>query len=62
MNDGTEPLVCLVIGQRLAQDVVDYPRTGKRLYRNSGQRDMVDSRSEYSLQALKLFLFRCSRH
>ena len=42
VNDGTEPLVCLVIGQRLAQDVVDYPREGKRLYRNSGQRDMVD--------------------
>ena len=42
MNDGTEPLVCLVIGQRLSQDVVDYPRKGKRLYRNSGQRDMVD--------------------
>lgn len=42
VNDGTEPLVCLVIGQRLVQDVVDYPRKGKRLYRNSGQRDMVD--------------------
>jgi uncharacterized cupin superfamily protein len=42
VNDGTEPLVCLVIGQRLAQDVVDYPRKGKRLYRNSGQRDVVD--------------------
>ena len=42
VNDGREPLVCLVIGQRLAQDVVDYPRKGKRLYRNSGQRDMVD--------------------
>ena len=42
INDGTEPLVCLVIGQRLPQDVVDYPRAGKRLYRNSGQRDMVD--------------------
>ena len=42
MNDGAEPLVCLVIGQRLSQDVVDYPRKGKRLYRNSGQRDMVD--------------------
>jgi uncharacterized cupin superfamily protein len=42
VNDGTEPLVCLVIGQRLAQDVVDYPRKGKRLYRNSGQRDMVE--------------------
>jgi uncharacterized cupin superfamily protein len=42
INDGTEPLICLVIGQRLAQDVVDYPRKGKRMYRNSGQRDMVD--------------------
>lgn len=42
VNDGTEPLVCLVIGQRLAQDVVDYPRKGKRLYRNGAQRDMVD--------------------
>lgn len=42
VNDGTESLVCLVIGQRLAQDVVDYPRKRKRLYRNSGQRDMVD--------------------
>jgi uncharacterized cupin superfamily protein len=31
-----------VIGQRLPQDVVDYPQKGKRLYRNSGQRDMVD--------------------
>jgi uncharacterized cupin superfamily protein len=42
INDGNEPLVCLVIGQRLPQDVVDYPHQGKRLYRNSGQRDMVD--------------------
>jgi uncharacterized cupin superfamily protein len=42
VNDGREPLVCLVIGQRLPQDVVDYPRKGKRMYRNSGQRDMVD--------------------
>ena len=42
INDGTEPLICLVIGQRLSQDVVDYPRKGKRLYRNSGQRDMID--------------------
>jgi uncharacterized cupin superfamily protein len=42
INDGGEPLVCLVIGQRLPQDVVDYPRAGKRMYRNSGQRDMVD--------------------
>jgi uncharacterized cupin superfamily protein len=42
INDSVEPLVCLVVGQRLAQDVVEYPRAGKRLYRNSGQREMVD--------------------
>jgi len=42
LNDGTEPLVFLVIGQRLAQDVADYPRQRKRLYRNSGQWDLVD--------------------
>ncbi len=42
INDDTEPLVCLVIGQRLAQDVVDYPRKGKRLFRNSGERNLVD--------------------
>src|SRR5262249_34696287 len=42
INGGAELLVCLVIGQRLAQDVVEYPRAGKRLYRNSGQRDMVE--------------------
>jgi uncharacterized cupin superfamily protein len=42
INDGAEPLICLVIGLRLAQDVVDYPRAGKRLYRNSGQREMID--------------------
>ena len=42
INDGTESLVCLVIGQRLAQDVVDYPRKGKRLFRNSGKRNLVD--------------------
>ena len=42
LNDGAEPLVCLVIGQRLVQDVVDYPRKGKRLFRNSGERNLVD--------------------
>jgi uncharacterized cupin superfamily protein len=42
INDSAEPLICLVIGQRLQQDVVDYPRKGKRLYRNSGERNMVD--------------------
>lgn len=42
INDGDEPLVCLVIGQRLPQDVGDYPRAGKRLYRNSSRWDLVD--------------------
>ena len=41
-NDGEETLVCLVIGQRLEQDVGDYPRLGKRLYRNSGEWNLVD--------------------
>ncbi len=41
-NDGDAALVCLVMGQRLAQDVSDYPKAGKRLYRNSGNWDLVD--------------------
>ena len=41
-NTGPEPLVILVMGQRLDQDVADYPRQGKRLYRNSGKWDLVD--------------------
>ena len=42
INDGNEPLVCLVVGQRLTQDITDYPRKGKRLYRHSGERSVVD--------------------
>ncbi|WP_305856866.1 cupin domain-containing protein [Balneatrix alpica] len=33
-NSGTEPLRCLVAGQRLDHDVADYPAQGKRIYRN----------------------------
>ena len=44
INDGKEPLVCLVIGQRLQQDISDYPRKGKRLFRHSGARSLVDMR------------------
>lgn len=33
-NTGDETLRCLVIGQRLAHDVGDYPRQSKRIYRN----------------------------
>jgi len=43
-NTGSETLVCLVMGQRLEQDVADYPNRGKRLYRNSGEWDLVDLR------------------
>ncbi|WP_299646899.1 cupin domain-containing protein [uncultured Jannaschia sp.] len=35
-NTGTDPLRCLVIGERRAHDVGDYPRLGKRVYRNAG--------------------------
>ena len=41
-NNGAETLICLVMGQRLEQDVADYPNQGKRLYRNSGNWDLVD--------------------
>lgn len=41
-NPGPAPLRCLVVGQRLTHDVGDYPRRGKRLYRNAGAWDMVD--------------------
>ncbi len=41
-NTGTEPLLCLVGGQRLENDVCDYPRQNKRLYINGAQEDMVN--------------------
>ena len=42
-NTGTGVFRCLVAGQRLAQDVGDYPRLGKRLYRNARMAwDVVD--------------------
>lgn len=42
INSGTCVLVLLVMGQRLLQDVADYPHKGKRLYRNSGEWNLVD--------------------
>lgn len=36
-NTGDGPLRCLVAGQRLAHDMADYPRAGKRLFRNAGR-------------------------
>ena len=41
-NTGNETLIILVMGQRLDQDVADYPNKKKRLYRNNGQWDLVD--------------------
>lgn len=41
-NDGDEPLVFLVVGQRLDHDVCDYPRKGKRLFVNEGEWNLVD--------------------
>lgn len=41
-NSGDEPLVLLVMGQRLAQDVCDYPHGQLRLYINGDREDLVD--------------------
>ena len=38
INTGTETLRCIVVGQRLDHDVADYPKKGKRLYRNPGMK------------------------
>ena len=43
LNNSSSVLRCIVVGQRLAQDVADYPRLNKRLYRNAGiGSDLVD--------------------
>jgi uncharacterized cupin superfamily protein len=42
VNDGSETLICLVMGQRLQHDVGDYPNKQKRIYRNSGEWNVVD--------------------
>ena len=43
-NTADEPLKLLVIGQRLSEDVIDYPDQNKRLYRCSGHtNDLVDT-------------------
>jgi len=42
VNRSSADLVFLVMGQRLAQDVADYPNKKLRLYRNSGHWDLVD--------------------
>jgi uncharacterized cupin superfamily protein len=41
-NTGDAPLLLLVAGQRLAQDICDYPHRRKRLYVHGEQCDLVD--------------------
>ena len=41
-NTGSEVLRCIVVGQRLAQDIGDYPRLGKRVFRYNDTKDLVD--------------------
>ncbi len=42
-NTGSGILRCIVVGQRLAHDVGDYPRQQKRIYRHQGmQWNLVD--------------------
>lgn len=42
-NTGSATLRCIVVGERLAHDVGDYPRLGKRIYRNEGLKwNLVD--------------------
>lgn len=46
INTGTKTLRCIVVGERLPHDVGDYPRKGKRIYRNKGMAwDLVDHQS-----------------
>jgi len=43
-NTGQMPLRLLVIGQRLTEDIIDYPDQGKRLYRGAGRiNDLVNT-------------------
>lgn len=42
-NTGNEVLRCIVVGQRLAHDVGDYPKLNKRIYRNKNMEwNLVD--------------------
>lgn len=42
-NTGPRTLRCIVVGERLSHDVGDYPRLGKRVYRNAGLKwNLVD--------------------
>ena len=42
-NTGSSILKCIVVGQRLPHDIADYPRRGKRVYRNANMNwNLVD--------------------
>ena len=42
-NTGSTHMICIIVGQRLGFDVVDYPEQNKRMYRHAGQlADLVD--------------------
>jgi uncharacterized cupin superfamily protein len=45
-NTGRIPLVLIVAGQRLEQDVCDYPHKGKRLYAAGDNKVFVDLADE----------------
>ena len=36
LNNGTDVLRCIVVGERLPHDVCDYPAQSKRMFRNAG--------------------------
>lgn len=43
VNTGAETFRCIVVGERLAHDVGDYPRLGKQISRNAGRKwNLVD--------------------
>lgn len=41
-NTGSAPLRCLIVGERLDADVIDYPDAGKRLIRSAGKPDVYE--------------------
>jgi uncharacterized cupin superfamily protein len=50
INSGNEELICIVVGHRSAQDVVEYPKQGKKMYKHHGQWDLVDTNSIDSIK------------
>lgn len=41
-NNGSEMLICLVMGQRLKHDIADYPNQSKRIYRHNGEAEVAE--------------------